>query len=106
MTRDEFLVRDFLILALRRLRARARTGSAPTSSTTTSRTSASAAARPSTRGRTHPQARGRGLLKIATDFGLLTEATVKEFANYHLPERSFLYLLTPSANTKAEAPRG
>jgi Putative inner membrane protein (DUF1819) len=34
-----------------------------------------------------------GLLKIATDFGLLHGSVVKEFPTYHLPERSFLYLL-------------
>jgi hypothetical protein len=34
-----------------------------------------------------------GLLKIAVDFGLLRGGGVKEFASYHLPERSFLYLL-------------
>jgi hypothetical protein len=34
-----------------------------------------------------------GLLKIAADFGLLRGSVVKEFASYHLPERSFLYLL-------------
>lgn len=34
-----------------------------------------------------------GLLKIAVDFGLLRGSIVKEFAVYHLPERSFLYLL-------------
>lgn len=34
-----------------------------------------------------------GLLKIAVDFGLLRGSVVKEFASYHLPERSFLYLL-------------
>jgi hypothetical protein len=33
------------------------------------------------------------LLKIAVDFGLLRGTVVKEFASYHLPERSFLYLL-------------
>lgn len=33
------------------------------------------------------------LLKIAVDFGLLKGKSTKEFANYHLPERSFLYLL-------------
>lgn len=33
------------------------------------------------------------LLKIAVDFGLLRGSVVKEFASYHLPERSFLYLL-------------
>jgi hypothetical protein len=34
-----------------------------------------------------------GLLKIASDFGLLRGSAVKEFATYHLPEQSFLYLL-------------
>lgn len=34
-----------------------------------------------------------GLLKMAADFGLLRGAAAKEFASYHLPERSFLYLL-------------
>lgn len=34
-----------------------------------------------------------GLLKIAVDFGLLRGTIVKEFASYHLPERSFVYLL-------------
>jgi hypothetical protein len=34
-----------------------------------------------------------GLLKLATDFGLLAGRTVKSFASYHLPESSFLYLL-------------
>ena len=34
-----------------------------------------------------------GLLKIAGDLGLLRGSVVKEFASYHLPERSFLYLL-------------
>jgi hypothetical protein len=33
------------------------------------------------------------LLKIAADFGLLRGSAIKEFASYHLPERSFLYLL-------------
>jgi hypothetical protein len=34
-----------------------------------------------------------GLLEIAGDFGLLRGSTVREFASHHLPERSFLYLL-------------
>jgi hypothetical protein len=34
-----------------------------------------------------------GLLKMAVDFGLLRGSVVREFAGYHLPERSFLYLL-------------
>jgi hypothetical protein len=34
-----------------------------------------------------------GLLKIGADFGLLTGHVYKEFANYHLPERSLISLL-------------
>lgn len=34
-----------------------------------------------------------GLLKIAVDFGLLRGSATKEFTSFHLPERSFLYLL-------------
>lgn len=34
-----------------------------------------------------------GLLRISVDFGLLRGVAAKEFAGYHLPERSFLYLL-------------
>jgi len=34
-----------------------------------------------------------GLLKIAVDFGLLRGSVVKELNPYHLPEESFLYLL-------------
>ncbi len=36
---------------------------------------------------------GAGLLKIAADFGLLRGKSVKTFNAYSLPERSFLYLL-------------
>jgi hypothetical protein len=34
-----------------------------------------------------------GLLKMAADFGLLQGSNVRELTAYHLPERSFLYLL-------------
>lgn len=34
-----------------------------------------------------------GLLKLAADFGLLRGTIAREFASYHLPERSFVYLL-------------
>jgi hypothetical protein len=33
------------------------------------------------------------LLRIAVDFGLLTGTVRKEFASYHLPESAFLYIL-------------
>lgn len=41
-----------------------------------------------------------GLLRIATDFGLLTGTAYREFASYHLPEESFLYLLYALAETE------
>jgi hypothetical protein len=34
-----------------------------------------------------------GLLRIAVDFSLLEGKATKQFASYHLPEKSFLYLL-------------
>lgn len=34
-----------------------------------------------------------GLLKIGADFGLLTGGVHKEFTSYHLPDRALLYLL-------------
>lgn len=34
-----------------------------------------------------------GLLKMAVDFGFLRGSVAKEFISFHLPERSFLYLL-------------
>jgi hypothetical protein len=45
-----------------------------------------------------------GLLKMAVDFGLLRGAVVKEFATYHLPERSFLYLLH-AIRDESQSPR-
>jgi hypothetical protein len=46
-----------------------------------------------------------GLLRIAVDFGLLKGAQAKEFASYHLPERSFLYLLHAMTDSEANARR-
>ena len=36
---------------------------------------------------------GSALLRLAVDFGLMIGTTVREFVSYHLPETSFLYLL-------------
>ena len=35
----------------------------------------------------------RDLLRMASDFGLMSGTTVREFTTYHIPEESFLYLL-------------
>ncbi len=94
MTRDEFLVRDFLqnwlfpaydagALRVRtedvagylvNIRKRGATTEHAWSEETTKRVAA-------------------GLLKIAVDFGLVRGSVVKELVSYHLPERSFVYLL-------------
>ena len=94
MTRDEFLVRDFLLNwlfpafdegvfrlrpdqlrgFLEQLRERGATTEHDWTAATADRVAA-------------------GLLKLATDFGLLQGSTVRQFASYQLPERSFLYLL-------------
>lgn len=94
MTRDEFLVRDFLetwlfgafesgVLHVRSedvepylagIGARGATVEHAWSEGTTKRVAA-------------------GLLKLAVDFGLLCGSITKEFASYHLPERSFIYLM-------------
>ena len=95
ITRDEFLVRDFLqnwlFPAFEAGAFRVR----PEELHDYLRGSREARRRrPSTRGPRHTLKRvAAGLLKMAVDFGLLRGSVVKEFATYHLPERSFLYLL-------------
>ena len=94
MTRDEFLLRDFLInwlfpsyvsgtyrvrskdlcAHLRSVGSRGGTTEHVLSENTLNRVAGA-------------------LLKIAVDFGLLCGSAVKEFASYYLPERSFLYIL-------------
>lgn len=107
MTRDEFLVRDFLVNWLfpqfragaYRLRAddvfpylnglRKMSGiewSGSWSDSTLKRV-------------------GSGLLRIATDFGLLRGSQTREFTSYHLPEESFLYLLHAMMDREANARR-
>ena len=94
MTRDEFLVRDFLESwlfeayeggafrahtedvekYLSEIRKRGGTTEHAWSEQTTNRVAA-------------------GLLKIAVDFGILRGSVTKELGSFHLSERSFLYLL-------------
>ena len=105
MTRDEFLLRDFLtgwlyghytdgtyrirtddvVPYLRRLSKQPRVEvSGSWSEATTNRVAS-------------------GLLRIATDFGLLEGGQLKEFASYHLPDESFLYLLHAMAEAEPNA---
>lgn len=44
-----------------------------------------------------------GLLKMAVDFDLLRGSVAKEFVSFHLPQRSFLYLLHAMRDEKMSA---
>ncbi len=44
-----------------------------------------------------------GLLRIAADFDLMTGTIAREFASYHLPDESFLYLLHAMREDKPNA---
>jgi len=97
ITRDEFLVRDFLVNwlfpeyqdgafrvrtdelydYLRTIGARGGQTEHAWTDTTLKRVAA-------------------GLLKMGVDFGLLAGTAQKEFTSYHLPDRAFLYLLHAS----------
>jgi hypothetical protein len=107
MTRDEFLVRDFLVSWLYpqyrdggfRLRAEdvlpylgalSLKKDIEWSGNWSNATSARVAS---------------ALLRIATDFGLLKGVQAREFASYHLPEPSFLYLLHAIAEREPNAGR-
>jgi hypothetical protein len=46
-----------------------------------------------------------GLLRLAVDFGLLAGTQSREFASYHLPEPSFLYLLHAMTDREANPRR-
>ncbi len=95
MTRDEFLVRDFLV---NWLYPHHEAGAYRLGTDDVSQYLASLATNRGIEwsGQWTSATRDRvasGLLRIAADFGLLTGGTVKEFASYHLPDESFLYLL-------------
>lgn len=107
MTRDEFLVRDFLVNWLYpQYEAGAyRLGTHDVSAyldTLTTKTDIdwSGEWTEATRDRV-----ASGLLRIAADFGLLTGGVAKEFASYHLPDESFLYLLHAVAAEEHNARR-
>lgn len=46
-----------------------------------------------------------GLLKMAADFGLLSGGAVKEFTHFHLPDRSFSYLIRACLKSEDGSPR-
>jgi hypothetical protein len=106
LTRDEFLVRDFLVNwlfdeyddgafrlrpedlreYLRTVGARGGETEHPWTETTMARVAG-------------------GLLKMAVDFGLLRGGVAKQFTSYHLPERSLLYLLHAVLGHEDGSPR-
>ncbi|MCK6527602.1 DUF1819 family protein [Myxococcota bacterium] len=99
MTRDEFLVRDFLSRWLYDQHAagafRIRTEDvAPYLDGLHDREDVEIKERwsPSTTSRV-----ASGLLRMAVDFGLMTGTLAREFVPYHLPDDAFLYLLHAAA---------
>ncbi len=107
ITRDEFLLRDFLVHwlypqfvagqyrlrtedAIEYLRAVAKRKDIEWSGKWTDSTTAHVAA---------------GLLKIAVDFGLLRGTRYREFTSFHLPEESFLYLVYATKHSEPNARR-
>ena len=107
MTRDEFLVRDFLIhwLYPQFMQGAYRTHTDDVAEYLTSLSNrkgiqSSGKWTDSTKSRV-----ASGLLRMATDFGLLAGAMRKEFASYHLPDESFIYLLHAMADVEPNARR-
>lgn len=101
MTRDEFLVRDFLI---NWLFPQYRDGAYRLQSEDLFPYLESLAAKRQTSTEAWTKSTlkrvATGLLRMAVDFGLMTGTTVKEFSSYHLPEESFLYLIHAMAEIK------
>ena len=107
MTRDEFLVRDFLIRWLYSQFAqgayRLQTGDVTSYLTSLSKKNGVEWSGKWTDSTTSRVA--SGLLRMATDFDLLTGTLHKDFASYHLPEQSFIYLLHAMADVEPNARR-
>lgn len=95
MTRDEFLVRDFLIrwLAERHADGTFRIGSEDVLPYLECLEKRGLTKDGKAWSRTTRERVASGLLGIAVDVGLLRGAVVREFTSYHLPDESFLYLL-------------
>ena len=107
MTRDEFLVRDFLT---RWLYSQFTQGAyrLQTDDVTNYLAALSKKKGVDSSGQWTDSTTSRvasGLLRIATDFDLLTGTLHKEFASYHLPEQSFIYLLHAMADVEPNARR-
>lgn len=94
ITRDEFLLRDFLINWLFDAYQRGIYRIVPEDLNSFLGTIGSRGGRTEHSWTENTTKRvAAGLLKIAADFGLLTSGPVKEFTHYHLPTQSLGYLL-------------
>jgi hypothetical protein len=107
MTRDEFMVRDFLINWLFPLHAsgtwRVRTQAVDTYLEELHKrpdVDIKEAWSPETAKRV-----ASGLLRLAVDFGLMKGTTTREFVSYHLPDEAFLYLLHAMIEAEPNAHR-
>ena len=104
MTRDEFLLRDFVVRWLASEfeagRYAIRTADVLDYFGTLESGPAGQAAKWS---RSTRERVATGLLRMVVDFGLLRGVTVKHFASYHLPDESFLYLLHAIAEDEPNA---
>lgn len=107
MTRDEFLVRDFLTnwLYPQYVEGAYRLKPADVLPYLQSLTKRRGIVRSDAWSSATTERVASGLLRIAADFGLLTGGTVKRFGSYHLPDESFLYLLHAVAKSEPNAGR-
>ena len=107
MTRDEFLVRDFLVNWLYPQFCQG-TYRLHTDDVSEYLTSLSKKKDIEWSGKWTDSTTSRvasGLLRMASDFGLLKGTVHKEFSSYHLPEESFIYLLHAMADVEPNARR-
>jgi hypothetical protein len=106
MTRDEFLVRDFvagwLALEFEAGRYAIRTQDALDY---LSKLKAGPARQIAHWSESTRQRVAAGLLRIVADFGLLKGSAIRYFASYHLPDESFLYVLHAIAESERNARR-
>jgi len=106
MTRDEFLVRDFLInwLYPRYEEKLSQLRTEDVISYLQGLISQSLMAKPSWTEATMSRV-ASGLLRIASDFGLVSGGRTRLFSQFHLPDQSFLYLLHAIAEQEASTLR-
>ena len=106
MTRDEFLVRDFVA---RWLTAEFKAGQYALRTKDVLRYYSTLATEPARQVAKWSEATKKrvaaGLLRIALDFGLLRGTAIKHFASFHLPDECFLYVVHAIAENEPNARR-